>query len=180
MSAHFTVSDKHSKSLGNTTLPAPSSISFTIGRSIYIMPSSIATMLGTAGLGLLSSSVLSFSFFGAPVVLTAPPELQPVLFKRMFALGKNTMPIIGVATASALAYSYATSKVKEPHYLYSAGLALAIVPFTLLFMMPTIKACHELRPDLESCIKRWSTLNLIRGAFPLAAFVLNLIFVVKV
>ncbi|KAK9493116.1 hypothetical protein V1508DRAFT_116745 [Lipomyces doorenjongii] len=142
------------------------------------MPSSIARLLGTAGLGLLSSSVLSFSFFGAPVVLTAPPELQPVLFKRLYTLGKHTMPVLGVATASALVYSYSTSAVKEPHYLYSAGLALAIVPFTLLFMMPTVRACQEQRPDLESCINRWANLNLIRGAFPLAAFVLNLIFVV--
>ncbi|KAK9483221.1 hypothetical protein V1527DRAFT_413815 [Lipomyces starkeyi] len=142
------------------------------------MPSSIATLLGTAGLGLLSSSVLSFSFFCAPIVLTAPPELQHVLFKRMYTLGKSTMPVLGVATASVLVYSYATSVVKEPHYLYSAGLALAIVPFTLLFMMPTVRACQEQRPDLDSCIKRWTNLNLIRGAFPLAAFVLNLIFVV--
>ncbi|KAK9352253.1 hypothetical protein V1505DRAFT_332878 [Lipomyces doorenjongii] len=138
------------------------------------MPSSIATLLGTASLGVLSGTILSGSFFCTPVILTAPPEMQPALFIRMYTIGKRTMPPLAVATASTLVYSYATASVQQPHYLYSAALTLAIIPFTLLVMMPTVRACHEQRPDLESCIKRWGILNLIRGLFPLVAFVLNL------
>ncbi|KAK9241080.1 hypothetical protein V1525DRAFT_393640 [Lipomyces kononenkoae] len=139
------------------------------------MPSSVAPVLGTVGLGLLSGCVLSFTFFLVPVMLAAPSEIQPVLFKRAYAIGKVSMPTLAVATAAALGFSYATSPDPQSHYLYSAGLALAIAPFTVIFMMSTVNACHEYRPDLATCLKRWGYLNLVRGLFPLAGFVLNLI-----
>ncbi|KAK9241083.1 hypothetical protein V1525DRAFT_393647 [Lipomyces kononenkoae] len=139
------------------------------------MSTSIASVLGTTGLGLLSGCVLSSSLFSVPVILTAPSEIQPVLFKRLFAIGKSSMPTLAAVTAGTLVFSYATSPVTKRDYLYSAGLALAIVPFTLIFMMPTVTACLEPRPDSAVYLKRWAYLNFIRGMFPLIGFVLNLI-----
>ncbi|KAK9366434.1 hypothetical protein V1509DRAFT_629888 [Lipomyces kononenkoae] len=139
------------------------------------MPFSIAPLLGTAGLGLLSGAMLSSSFLSIPAILEAPREIQPVVFKRLFAIGRATMPALAIASAGALLFSYATSPVKRTDYLYSAGLAIAIIPFTLLAMMPTVNACHEVRPDVAIYLKRWAYLNTIRGLFPLVGFVLNLI-----
>ncbi|OAA62817.1 hypothetical protein SPI_04357 [Niveomyces insectorum RCEF 264] len=91
---------------------------------------------------------LGLSVFTVPRLLEAPPDLMLRQWKRTFDRGKPVFIASGVVSALSYGYVYyaAQRSLASSHVLVAsrlpllaAGLSLAVMPYTLLFVLPTNK-----------------------------------------
>lgn len=119
--------------------------------------------------------------------LTTPHAVR--LWRHNFERGKNIAPPFALATAASLAFcgwSARGASTTWPRagrlFFVAAGLTVAIVPFTVVFMASTNEALLRLagkeewtaaeERDGEALLARWRFLNGVRSVLPLAAAVL--------
>jgi Domain of unknown function (DUF1772) len=134
--------------------------------------------------------MISLSLIAVPVLLDTTTE-APLLFSqwaRMYHYGHRALPTMAVGT-SAL-YSYIALKkrsAKQPwKRWFVAGLTTAaIIPFTLLVMVPTndelfrLEVESSVNPlvmgiiDAQALVVKWSWLHLTRSFMPLVGAVLG-------
>jgi len=185
--------------------------------------------IGITSSAVLSGGILSFSVVLIPTLaLPAHPTKresdssdQPGTptshlarqWRHSFNTGKHIAPPIALLSSTAYAYlAYLfrrATPVQEPElrtsnlYILAAALALSLVPYTLVVMMPTnqrllVRAAQaddeaatpvekerdmattgvpaKAEEDAEVCglLEKWSRMNVVRGCLPLAATVVGL------
>ena len=97
------------------------------------------------------------------------------IWNSIFNLGKAIAPVFA-ATACVLhlTSSYLRNRSFKTLRAVAAGLTVAIVPFTVIFMESTNQKMIDgaigspINEDAATLLARWTTLNLIRSALPLA------------
>ncbi|KAL7275494.1 hypothetical protein RUND412_001552 [Rhizina undulata] len=108
----------------------------------------------------------------------------------LFNSGKRTFPPLAIFTSLAFSYvAWKEHQIDSPiwvNYAVSSACTVAIIPFTLVAMMGNIKQLQkkgkaiknrekmgdEVRgePSTEELVKRWASLNLVRGVMHAVAF----------
>ena len=104
----------------------------------------------------------------------------------MFIRGMAIMPKVAITVG--LSYAYAAYEARDrggywKGFLSAAGLVVAIIPFTLLFMNSTNAALiHSARgastltvAQESELVSKWGLLNLIRSFLPLTGAVTGLV-----
>ncbi|KAI2787401.1 hypothetical protein POX_f07765 [Penicillium oxalicum] len=159
----------------------------------------LAQAIGTSGAAWLSGNIIALSIITTSALLQSHREDNVSLailakqWRNMYAKGKAQNPPIAVAVAAAfvyLAWSAPSGKPVSSHAALSrsglfsaaAAMTLGIVPFTFAAMAGTNNslqrqaqsAVETSQTETMGLLERWSTLNLIRGCFPLAGAVLGL------
>lgn len=130
--------------------------------------------------------IASLSLIGCPAALTLPGSANALAWSGLYHHGIALMP--RAVTAIAVSYGYAgydayqRKRVEWKGYAVSALLAVAIIPWTLLTMIPTnneLLAMADGRSGgtlaANELIARWATLNLVRSLFPLAGAVVGFV-----
>ena len=148
------------------------------------------------------------SYYAIPPILLAPSPLAQRQWSNVYDRGRRTMPALALVT-SALYWSLSrvSSKPavtgagaavvpllwhKPSLYLASAGLTLAMVPYTVVFMWNNIHGLHRVANALEKCkageleelkvggkttkqlLDQWGMLNLGRALLTGLGFVVGI------
>ncbi|KAL7917525.1 hypothetical protein ACQKWADRAFT_306626 [Trichoderma austrokoningii] len=152
-------------------------------------PSLIAVATGAVGSAWLSGAIMSFSIGGAPAAAAAPQSSAKV-WAELYKRGAASMPKFAIGTT--LVYCFAAYDAHSEgrawgSYLGAAGLTISIVPYTLTIMKYTNGVLHEEAKNdagdkdsasiarVNRLLNRWTALNYIRGALPLAATILSIV-----
>lgn len=129
---------------------------------------------------LAAGSACYISTSVVPLILKAPLGTAYMQWKHLYDEGKKAFPSLAVSIAASLstiAY-YSTGCVRNIN-LAAAGLAVAIVPFTLLFMKKNISEIEKVGPiedpSLLDKISKWGKLHTVRAALLLSSFLVSLI-----
>jgi hypothetical protein len=130
-------------------------------------------------------SIASITLIGAPVAQSFP-ETTAQMWHGMFIRGMAVMPKVAITVG--LSYAYAAYEARDrggywKGFLSAAGLVVAIIPFTLLFMSSTNAALiHSARgpstltvAQESELVSKWGLLNLIRSFLPLTGAVTGLV-----
>lgn len=138
-------------------------------------------------------AIASISLVGVPgALLASPSSSTATVWAEFFARGVSIMP--KVAVISAAAYLYAAYNARQrgaaaaaaspawKGFAAAAALAVAIVPYTQLFMSGTNALLHAAArgtgaagaDEVRILVGRWAALNLGRSLLPLAGAVAGL------
>ncbi|PHH89766.1 hypothetical protein CDD83_5302 [Cordyceps sp. RAO-2017] len=148
-------------------------------------PPLIAVATGIVGSAWASGAIMAFSVAGAPAAKDVPQATARV-WSGLYARGASLMP--KVAAAVALSYAYAAYETSArggrwTGFAAAAASVLAIVPFTLTCMKKTnatLQAAADASGDAAAAaqvpglVDTWSTMNFVRGLFPLVGTVLGI------
>lgn len=137
--------------------------------------------------------IASLSLIGCRTVSdVSGVQEQAIVWRGLYNYGVALMP--KVAGTVALAYLYAgyasnpsqgaTTRARTAYWV-AAGVTVAIVPFTFVFMQPTndelmaaagsaVKAAAFGGEHVMQLVNKWAALNLVRSLLPLAGAVLGL------
>ncbi|KAF5137703.1 Monooxygenase hypC [Metarhizium anisopliae] len=149
----------------------------------YQLPPLVAVAAGIVGSSWMSGVIASLSVIGVPTAQQVAKS-SVLVWHGLFSNGMALMPKCAVATA--LSYSYAAYGLRGQEsakaYLLSAGLVVAIIPFTLVFMSSTnasllgaVKGTASLSAgEVSGLIRKWGYLNLARSFLPLVGGVVAL------
>ncbi|ORX60547.1 hypothetical protein DM01DRAFT_362058 [Hesseltinella vesiculosa] len=96
------------------------------------MPESIAHCVALATNGSLAGFSLCISLVGVPTLLASKRVLE--LFPTFYGRGKNLA--IAHITVGTIANLLTYKETKEPKYLWTAGFTAALVPLTMITLMP--------------------------------------------
>lgn len=120
------------------------------------------------------------SLYAVPAALATGPEPQYALraWTVVYTRGAATGRPLALATFVSLGVvAYRQYQEHKPWkaLLFAGTSSLAIIPFTLIFMMPTNNALLAAArgavtitwTEAQVLIERWKVLNLIRGLIPL-------------
>ncbi|KAK7420169.1 hypothetical protein QQZ08_010525 [Neonectria magnoliae] len=140
-------------------------------------PSLLAVATGIVGSAWSSGAIASISIVGIPAALIAP-SAPAVIWAEFFARGVALMPKIAVTTAGAYLYAAYDTRQRGGNwkgFVVGAALAVAIVPYTLVFMAGTNDLLHAAAKDMgafsqeevKKLVGRWGVLNLGRSVLPL-------------
>jgi len=140
-----------------------------------------------------SGLILGISVSGIPALLINPSTSSMLTqWAHMFNAGKALMPkIAGIAAITHFSTAYLQYKTRSPWIVSVASgiLSLSIVPYTVLYMVPTtidplLRMLSEIRVQggqekvVEGAARRlvdtWGTQNFFRGLLPLAGSILAL------
>jgi len=162
-------------------------------------------ILALCGSGILTGGILSISYYAIPAMLLAPSPLAQRQWSEVYDRGRKTMPALALVT-SALYWNLSRMSSKpaggaavvpllwhKPSlYLASAGLTLAMVPYTVVFMWNNIHALDRAAHALEKCkagelemlkvggkttkqlLDQWGMLNLGRALLTGLGFVVGI------
>ncbi|QSZ29248.1 hypothetical protein DSL72_003760 [Monilinia vaccinii-corymbosi] len=102
-------------------------------------PIRLAQVIGITTSSALAGTSLSLSFIAVPRILESPPHLLLKQWNHLFQQGKTFFPAASLIPAGSFFYLAYKQTSKLPRRLLGAAglLALAISPYTLLFMMYT-------------------------------------------
>lgn len=160
-------------------------------------PIRLAQTVGITTSSLLAGASLTMSFMMVPRLLESPTPLLLKQWNGMFQAGKVSAP--PVAAVSAASFFYLASKLpasadKTKFYSYIAAgvLAVGIIPYTVVFMLPTNQKLLEkveetkmlsLKDELveaglgeetaHKLVDKWGMLNLGRSVLMTIAAVLG-------
>jgi len=111
---------------------------------------------------------------------TTPPVILQRQWQALYDSGKTWFPPTVVLTSVAFAEVAWLTRRGGAHYgawepwAVSATATVAIIPFTLLFMMPDIRQLEEARGkennNLPGLLANWSWLNMVRAGLHAVAF----------
>lgn len=131
-----------------------------------------------------------FSLAGVPTLEIAPVDVLVHQFKTMYNIGKSTSPPLAIAVTICNLYSAYRSKgetdieqgIISPFRLYLAAAILipCIIPYTLLYMEPTVNEklislgakvekgsnANDLgvsHDEVRAMLMRWKTMNFVRA-----------------
>ncbi|CEJ59424.1 hypothetical protein PMG11_08049 [Penicillium brasilianum] len=160
----------------------------------------LAQAIGISGAAWLSGNIAALSMNVTPALLRSHREdnVHPATiakqWRNMFENGKTQNPPIAAAVAASffyLAWSVRSGAPLFKHTAYSrsglfsaaAVLTLGIVPYTIVAMKRTndtllekAKSVSEISDtETSTLIEKWTTLNAVRGYFPLAAAVIGMV-----
>jgi hypothetical protein len=164
------------------------------------IPLRLIQTIGITTAGILSGGSLSLSFLVIPRLLESPAPVLLSQWRSSFLITKKIFPLATLLASSSFFYlSYVV--YSSPFsiaciwqsYLVAGSLALAIVPYTLLFMTKTNKALLDRTKEenvlgleekmveneagrgknVHQLVDRWATLNLGRSALLVLATVVG-------
>ncbi|KAI8934144.1 hypothetical protein NX059_008899 [Plenodomus lindquistii] len=151
----------------------------------------IAHVVGIAGAAFLSGFIACFSHAGVPTLNIAPVDVLVHEFKTMYNIGKSASPPFAILVTICNGFSTYHSKHKtslvfgsiSPFPLYMAATLLVpcIIPYTLLYMEPTVnkklvgmgdqvekgakaKDLDWSEADIRAMLVRWRGMNFTRAA----------------
>jgi len=142
-------------------------------------------------LATLSSGIMAG--FGAALTFVAVPAIKDCndplpAWKRLYKAGSKFAITSIIITTGAGIRCY--GKTDDIRYLLMSGVALAIVPYTLLLMKPTNDALFAIEDSssrtnkedeskVRQLISKWNRLQYGRTALGLGAFFINVLIVYK-
>ncbi|KAF2404167.1 DUF1772-domain-containing protein [Trichodelitschia bisporula] len=162
----------------------------------------VAQAIGLTGAAFLAGNITSFALNVIPSLRNSrtkdnvPAQTIAKQWTHMYHYGKTQNPPISVVSAAALGYvawsvrsgtelAKLVPRNASPLYAASAVLIMAIAPYTVVFMTATNDRLHAhaaatekttaAEKNIEELLKKWDSLNLIRGLLPLAAAALGMI-----
>lgn len=133
---------------------------------------------------------MSLSLIAVPVFLETTTEPAQLLHQwaRMFHYGQRVAPTMAFATsllyASTAIYKRAAGR-RWVIFAVAGVTTMIMVPFTLLFMVPTNDTLFRLGAERKAAsvaslgeaqelVTKWSRLHVVRSLFPLAGAILGL------
>ena len=146
-----------------------------------------------------AASILSLSYASVPCFLLAPSPILVRQWDRVFERGKILNP--SISALSALSYAFLSYRLygtlnhpKAEMYALSALFTLAIMPYTVIGMLPTNKKLKKKLEEMKGLdigekateiglakgesakelLDWWATLNFGRGIFPLVGALLGM------
>jgi hypothetical protein len=151
-----------------------------IPHNVVLFSSKLTTVLATG-------TIASLSIIGCPAALSLP-QSAAVVWAGLYNNGIAIMPkFVGFVAASygLAAYTVPNENINASSIrrgcLCAAVLAISIIPFTLLTMVPTNSVLLAIAagtraakpPEVHELVSRWAVLNLVRSLLPLASAVLG-------
>lgn len=135
-----------------------------------------------------TGEIFTYSYGAVPATLEATSTSQTLAAKQ-WARFYHRGHAVGPACAALGAGAFAWCALTTGNILYwgAAALNVGIVPWTLLFMVPTNdglfefahrgeeKSTEQADLRLTALLKKWATLNTVRSFFPFVGGVLGLI-----
>ncbi|KAJ6140006.1 hypothetical protein N7471_006492 [Penicillium samsonianum] len=137
----------------------------------------------------LSGEIFTYSWGAVPAVLVATPTSQHLAAKQWVAF-YHRGHALGPSFAILGAGSFIWLALKSHCSLYwgAAILDIGIIPWTLLFMLPTNSSIFKFadmknlsenavrdEAQLASLLNRWASLNTIRSLLPFAGGIMGLL-----
>lgn len=128
---------------------------------------------------------MCLSIIAIPVLLDTSTSSNQLLdqFVSLYNYGHKIMPALSIGTSAM--YIFVASKKQTAGLPWSinalaAATTIAMVPFTLIFMVPTNNALFALHASSEASFDevrgisvRWQWLHIARSLFPLAGAVVG-------
>ncbi|KAI5200696.1 DUF1772-domain-containing protein [Aureobasidium subglaciale] len=149
----------------------------------------VAQVVGLTASAYLAGTLGSFSFMSVPALMDAPAPLLVKQWKRIFDIGKVTLPPLAIASGAIfgyLAYREPTDSSSFNLYTAAAILVPSIVPYTLFVMSAVNNKLQDKTASLANAsltdaeveapaegetahqlLEKWATLNLGRSLLPL-------------
>ncbi|OHE93722.1 hypothetical protein CORC01_10949 [Colletotrichum orchidophilum] len=141
----------------------------------------IATATGILGCAWWAGAAASLSMFSIPAIIhtSAEPGHALKLWQHIYLNGASTGPKVALAITLSLVYSaydrYSQGVAWKP-FVAAGLLSLAIVPYTIIFMLSTNNALMAGArgittlglSETRELLKRWQALNAIRSVISLA------------
>ncbi|KAF6803753.1 GNAT N-acetyltransferase [Colletotrichum musicola] len=138
------------------------------------------TATGLLGCAWWAGAVASMSLYAVPAALSTGPEPQYALraWNEVYNRGAATGRPLALATFVSLGFvAYRQYQEHKPWkaLLFAGASSVAIIPFTMIFMVPTNNALLAAArgavtiswTEAQVLIERWKVLNMIRGLIPL-------------
>jgi hypothetical protein len=133
----------------------------------------------------MTGAIASITLVAIPVAQATPASTAQI-WHGLFNRGHAIMPKLAVTVAATCAYAAYDSYSNRGYwkgFLGAAGLTIAIVPFTLLFinsvnatLMHAAKGSSTLTvTQISELASKWGLLNLVRSFLPMAGAVTGLI-----
>ncbi|KAJ4134709.1 hypothetical protein NW768_004307 [Fusarium equiseti] len=146
------------------------------------LPSLLATATGITGSAWASGFIISLSLAGVPAALQLQAPSSATVWQELFNRGFALMPKFAITTSVAYLYAIYAARQEGRSWkglAIASALTVSIVPFTLIFMVPTNDLLMEAaagtleasQEDVAKLIGRWGVLNLVRSLLPLAGAV---------
>jgi len=150
-----------------------------------------AQLVGVTGSGVLAGASIMLSVWVIPTLMEAPAPVAAKQWKKMFDLGRVSMPPTTILTSSIFGYLAWQSATPSSFRLYTAAAIIAptMIPFTIGVMMPTNNKLEEKAQSFASSgadevgvakeetvnalLDRWATLNLVRSVLLLTSAILG-------
>jgi hypothetical protein len=137
----------------------------------------IVSLVATVSAGLFAGAALYVSAVEHPARMSCGPELALREFRPSYRRG--TIMQAGLALLGGFTGLIASWNQRDPRLLVASLLLVSVVPFTLLFILPTNK--QLLDPTLETgssqavaLLTRWGHLHAARAVLGLLAFLVFL------
>lgn len=135
-------------------------------------------------------AMMSLSVFAVPVLLDTTTEAPQLFFQwvRMYHYGHMALPTMAVGTFALYTFTALKKRsAKQPwlRWLVPGVTTAAIIPFTLLVMVPTNNALFRLQKEslvepmvmgiteAKELVVKWSWMHLTRSLMPLAGAILG-------
>ena len=142
----------------------------------------LAEFLATFAAGLFTGAAVYITFVEHPARLSCGPEIAVTEFRpsyRRAAIMQATLALIGAV--AAVAHWVMGSALG---WLIGGILLGAVIPFTLLVILPTNKCLLDKSlkvgsPDTGLLLTRWGRLHAVRTGLSLVAFVVFLLLLVS-
>ncbi|KAI5243213.1 DUF1772-domain-containing protein [Aureobasidium subglaciale] len=149
----------------------------------------VAQVVGLTASAYLAGSLGSFSFMSVPALMDAPAPLLAKQWKKIFDIGKVTLPPLALVSGAIfgyLAYREPTDSSSFNLYTAAAILVPSIVPYTVFVMSAVNNKLQDKATSLANAsltdveveagaegetahqlLEKWATLNLGRSLLPL-------------
>lgn len=151
----------------------------------------IALAAGVIASGITSGLTLAYPLIINKVIdkpyLTTAHHLA--LWRSSYNYGASTIPV--AAIGSTLLLSFAGYVLKRSIYYYAAASSVAIIPFTLLCILPVNKLLFNMESEAmlgnevdkdqaEQLIKKWNLLHLVRVLLSTTGFAIGVLATLQV
>jgi len=156
--------------------------------TIEPLPIRVVQALGITTSLVLAGAIASISHITTPVLSTTPPSTFLPLWTRLYARGAATAPPLAVLSTACFLYLAYSASDWTGAYATAAAATLAIVPYTLLFMMGTnrrLEARAKMvgasakedggrQEESRALLEWWTVLNFGRSVLPLVGGLVGL------